>query len=64
MNLTPEQRKDFEAAPAALRQLLEAELAAGNSIVEIGHSHPAPPAGAFSNSPTKSAPARVRPATD
>ena len=33
--------------PTALRQLLEAELAAGNSIVEVGHSFPAPPAGAY-----------------
>lgn len=47
MNITPEHREDFEAAPAALRQLLEAELAAGNSIMEVGHSHPAPPAGAY-----------------
>lgn len=47
MNLAPEHQKDFEAAPAALRKLIAAELAAGNSIEEVGHSHPAPPAGAY-----------------
>lgn len=47
MNLAPEHRKDFEAMPAVLRRLLEAELAAGNSIVEVGHSFPAPPVGAY-----------------
>ncbi len=33
--------------PTELRRLIEAELAAGNAIVELGHSHPAPPAGAY-----------------
>ena len=33
--------------PVALRTLIETELASGNSIVEIGHSFPAPPAGAY-----------------
>ena len=33
--------------PAVLRALLEAELAAGNEIAEIGHTFPAPPAGAY-----------------
>ncbi|MBE2214774.1 MAG: hypothetical protein IAE82_12955 [Opitutaceae bacterium] len=33
--------------PAPLRALLEAELADGNSIVEVGHSFPAPPVGAY-----------------
>jgi len=33
--------------PIALRELLEAELAAGNSIVEVAHCFPAPPAGAY-----------------
>lgn len=47
MNLAPEHQKDFAAMPAALRELLEAELAAGNEIVESGHSFPAPPAGAY-----------------
>jgi hypothetical protein len=35
------------ALPPASRALLDAELAAGNEIVEIGHSFPAPPAGAY-----------------
>lgn len=47
MNLTPEQNKELAQFPAALRALVEAELAAGNSVVEVGHSHPAPPVGAY-----------------
>lgn len=47
MNLTPEQQKELAQFPSALRALIEAELAAGNSIVEVGHSFPAPPAGAY-----------------
>ncbi len=33
--------------PSILRALLEAELAAGNQIFEVGHSFPAPPVGAY-----------------
>ena len=33
--------------PPILRALLEAELAAANVIIEVGHSHPAPPVGAY-----------------
>jgi len=33
--------------PVRLRALLEAELKAGNEITEVGHSFPAPPAGAY-----------------
>lgn len=33
--------------PAALRELVEAELAAGNEIVEVGHSFPAAPVGCY-----------------
>jgi hypothetical protein len=45
--LIPERfRKPCDALPPALRALLEAELAAGNRIEEVTHSHPAPPAGA------------------
>ncbi|MCC6539325.1 MAG: hypothetical protein IT162_17365, partial [Bryobacterales bacterium] len=33
--------------PADLRAIVEAELLAGNEIVEVGHTHPAPPAGAY-----------------
>jgi len=47
MTVAPEYRQDFDALPAALRQLLAAELAAGNSIVEVAHCFPAPPAGAY-----------------
>jgi hypothetical protein len=47
MNLAQEHRADFDAMPAVLRALLEAELGAGNTIVEVGHSSPAPPAGAY-----------------
>ena len=39
--------KELEAFPPILRRLLEAELNAGNEIKEIGHSFPAPPAGAY-----------------
>jgi len=47
MNLTAEQQSELTKFPGALRALVEAELAAGNSIVEVGHSHPAPPVGAY-----------------
>src|SRR5436190_16738535 len=39
-------RNDIDAMPAALRALLDAELAAGNTIVEVSHGFPAPPCGA------------------
>jgi hypothetical protein len=39
--------KELDVFPRVLRQLLKAELAAGNEIEEIGHSFPAPPAGAY-----------------
>lgn len=39
--------KDADKMPPPLRSLLEAELAAGNQVVEVGHSFPAPPAGAY-----------------
>lgn len=47
MNLTPEQQKELERFPQVLRALIEAELHAGNTIAEVGHSFPAPPAGAY-----------------
>jgi hypothetical protein len=47
MSVPDPARKELEAMPLALRALLEAELAAGNEIIEIGHSFPAPPMGAF-----------------
>src|SRR5271157_2414874 len=33
--------------PTKLRELLEVEIEAGNTIVEVGHNFPAPPAGAY-----------------
>lgn len=47
MNVAQDHREDWEALPPVLRALLEAELAAGNEVTEVGHSHPAPPAGAY-----------------
>ncbi len=41
-----EQRRVLSAFPPALRQLVEAELAAGNGIQHAGGGFPAPPAGA------------------
>jgi hypothetical protein len=40
-------RKEIDAMPTDLRALLEAELAAGNEVTEVGHAFPAPPAGAY-----------------
>ena len=39
--------KDADALPSSLRKLLDAEIAAGNKIIEVGHTFPAPPAGAY-----------------
>lgn len=47
MNLTLEQQKELAKFPPALRVLIESELAVGNAIAEVGHSFPAPPAGAY-----------------
>ncbi len=38
---------DLTRFPPALRALVDAELAVGNRIVEIGHGFPAPPVGAY-----------------
>jgi hypothetical protein len=38
---------ELAAFPAGLRQLVEAELAAGNGIAELGHGFPAAPCGAY-----------------
>lgn len=45
--IPPEHERDVAALPQVLRDLLLAELAAGNAIVEVGHTFPAPPAGAW-----------------
>ena len=51
MDITPEQQPEFarelDKFPSALRELVQAELAAGNAIEEIGHSFPAPAIGAY-----------------
>lgn len=47
MSIPESFRKDADAMPAVLRSLLEAEIAAGNEIAEVGHTFPAPPAGAY-----------------
>jgi len=43
----PEQLQELAAFPPAVRELIDAELAIGNPLIEIGHSFPAPPAGAY-----------------
>lgn len=47
MNPTPRQKRSLAAFPRALRGLIEAELAAGNAIAELGQGFPAPPVRAF-----------------
>ena len=43
--LTEEHRAVLDRFPSALRTMVENELAAGNSIIDAGAGHPAPPAG-------------------
>ncbi|MBR0672852.1 hypothetical protein [Neoroseomonas soli] len=45
--MTAKDGQGIDAFPPALRALLEAELAAGNTILEVGHGSPAPPVGAW-----------------
>ena len=47
MKTSPERDPRLDQFPSALRQLLDAELAAGNTIEEVASCHPAPPAGAY-----------------
>jgi hypothetical protein len=47
MSTPPATDPRLAAFPAALRELLDAELAAGNTIVEVASCFPAPPAGAY-----------------
>ena len=42
-----ELQKIINELPKVLKWFLEAELAAGNEITEVGHSYPAPPIGAY-----------------
>lgn len=45
-DLAPADRQDYERLPAVLRQLLDAEIAAGNRIAAVEHGFPAAPVGA------------------
>ncbi len=48
MTLVPEPwRADADLLSPPLRALLEAELGAGNTIIDVGHSHPAAPVGVY-----------------
>lgn len=47
MTIPPDFRAEADSLPAPLRALLDAELAAGNSIAQVGSRFPAPPAGAY-----------------
>ncbi|MFN0066167.1 MAG: hypothetical protein ACKVYV_00885 [Limisphaerales bacterium] len=47
MNLLQEHEPEFARFPAVLRELVLAELAAGNTIEELGHSFPAALCGAY-----------------
>lgn len=47
MTSTSEQEAELANFPLSLRFLVENELTAGNAIIEIGHSFPSPPAGAY-----------------
>ncbi len=47
MSIPKEHEKEFAGFPAVLRELVVAELAAGNEIAEFGHGRPAPFGGAY-----------------
>ena len=47
MSIPAQFEKDFATFPAALRDLVEAELQAGNAIVAMEHGFPAAPCGAY-----------------
>ncbi len=47
MSIPKEHEKEFAQFPAVLRELVMAELAAGNSIEEFSHGFPAAPCGAY-----------------
>jgi hypothetical protein len=47
MSIPQEWAKEIARFPVVLRELVEAELAAGNGIEEVGHSFPAAPCGAY-----------------
>jgi hypothetical protein len=45
--MSPSDLKELAGFPAPLRALVEAELQAGNTVVELGHGFPAAPCGAY-----------------
>lgn len=47
MTVPDRHRRAIDRLPAALRELLDADLAAGNSIAEVSSAFPAPPAGLY-----------------
>lgn len=47
MTFTSDELKELARFPDLLRALIEAELEAGNTVVELGHGHPAAPNGAY-----------------
>lgn len=47
MSIPKEHEKEFAQFPAVLRELVTAELAAGNTIAEFSHGFPAAPCGAY-----------------
>lgn len=48
MSISPEHDAELAQFPRSLQVLIAAELVlADNTIAELGHSHPAPPAGAY-----------------
>lgn len=47
MGIPKEHESEFARFPAVLRELVTAELAAGNTVEEFGHGFPAAPCGAY-----------------
>ena len=47
MSIPKEHEKEFAQFPAVLRELVTAELAAGNTVAEFSHGFPAAPCGAY-----------------
>lgn len=47
MPFTTDEQKELARFPVLLRALINAELAAGNTVLAFGHGHPAAPIGAY-----------------
>jgi len=47
VNLPKNWTEELAGFPAVLRELVDAELAAGNEVTELGHGYPAAPCGAY-----------------